>query len=82
MGFVIHGNGKVTIRAKNFIHARRMILRFKSRDDFTYSQAKRLASYKGYFKRSDCYRFKEVMQLKTVYEAVQNMISEHERRNK
>jgi len=82
MGFVIHGNGKVTIRAKNFIHARRMILRFKSRDDFTYSQAKRLASYKGYFKYSDCRKLRKEMKLKSAFEQAQQIISNHERRKR
>ena len=82
MGYVIHDNGKITVRAKNFIHARRMIIRLINKNNFTYSQAKRLASYKGYFKYSNCRKIKEVMHLKSAFEKVQNIISEHEKEKK
>ena len=79
MGFVIHHNAKITIRAKNFIHARRMLLR-QQREPLVYGQAKRLASYKGYFKHSDCRKLRKEMKLKSAFEQAQQIISNHERR--
>lgn len=81
MGFVIHHNGKITIRAKNFIHARRMLLR-QQRAPLVYSQAKRLASYKGYFKYSDCRKLRKEMRLKVAFEQAQKIISKRERSKK
>lgn len=81
MGFVIHHNAKITIRAKNFIHARRMLLR-QQRKPLIYSQAKRLASYKGYFKYSDCRKLRKEMKLKSAFEQAQRSISDYERRKR
>lgn len=81
MGFVIHHNGKITIRAKNFIRARRMLLR-QQRKPLIYSQAKRLASYKGYFKYSDCRKLRKEMKLKSAFEQAQRSISDYERRKR
>lgn len=81
MGFVIHHNGKITIRAKNFIHARRMLLR-QQRKPLVYGQAKRLASYKGYFKYSDCRKLRKEMRLKVAFEQAQKIISKRERSKK
>lgn len=54
MGFRIHRSAKITMRGRNFIKARRMILRTK--DGVALRQAVRLTSYKGYFKHSNCYQ--------------------------
>lgn len=81
MGFVIRHNGKITIRAKNFIHARRMLLR-QQRAPLVYNQAKRLASYKGYFKYSDCRKLRKEMKLKSAFEQAQRTISDYERRKR
>lgn len=56
MGFVVHQSGKVTIRDRDFIRARRMILRRLAGTAFTRTQAARTASYKGFFKHSDSRR--------------------------
>lgn len=53
MGFVIHGNAKVTIRGRVFVRARRNVLRYKRRGKFTLPQARRACSYNGYFVNSD-----------------------------
>lgn len=53
MGFVVHQSGKVTIRGRDFVRARRMILRRLAGTVFTRTQAARTASYKGFFKHSD-----------------------------
>lgn len=56
MGYVIHRNGKVTIRGRDFIKARRMALRRLTGSVFTRGQAARTTSYKGFFKNSDSRR--------------------------
>lgn len=53
MGFVIYATGKVKIRARDYLRARRMMLRYERTKRMTLSQAKRLVSYKGFFKYSD-----------------------------
>lgn len=80
MGFVVHGNGKVTVRARNFIHARRMILRIQREGKPFYGQAKRLVSYKGFFCHSNCRKAAKEMNLTKVFETVQKAVGEHERR--
>lgn len=81
MGYVVHENGEVTIRSKTFIHARRMILRVLRKGFVTYSQAKRLTSYKGFFKYSNCMEAKQKYQLNKVFTLCSQVISQKEKRN-
>lgn len=53
MGYVVHRDGHVTIRARNFIKARRMLLRYKEHGKLDINQSRRLISYNGYFTHSD-----------------------------
>lgn len=53
MGYVMHENGKVTIRGRDYIKARRIMLRLEAKGRLAYKQAQRLVSYKGFFKYSD-----------------------------
>lgn len=80
MGYVVHVNGKVTVRAKAFIHARRLIKRYKRNNYMTYTQAKRLISFKGYFIYSDCQKIQS--EFFKAFKYAQNVISKHERRKK
>lgn len=80
MGYVVHSNSKVTIRAKAFIHARRLIKRYKKNGYMTYIQAKRLISFKGYFIYSDCQKIQS--EFFKAFKHAQNVVSKHERRNK
>ena len=52
MGFVIHRNGKLTIRDRNFLRGRRLVLKYYREHALTLQQARRLASYKGFFKHT------------------------------
>lgn len=52
MGYVIHRNGKMTIRSRNLIHGRRLILAYYREHALTVQQARRLSSYKGFFKHT------------------------------
>ena len=58
MGFVIHRNGFTEMRERNFIHSRRLIDRFIATGRLVLSQAKRLISYKGFYKYSDCVKIR------------------------
>lgn len=49
MGYVIHAGGKVTIRPRIFLRARRMALRCLRQGHLSIRQARRILSYKGYF---------------------------------
>ena len=80
MGYVVHQNGKVTIRAKAFIHARRMILRYQQNEKLSYKQAKRLVSYAGYFKHSDCRAIYRKYKLTEALNYCRALISKVERR--
>ena len=53
MGFVVYASGKTKIRARDFIRSRRLILRYERTGAMTEKQAKRLVSYKGFYKYSD-----------------------------
>ena len=53
MGYVVHRNGKMTIRARVFIRGRRMVLRYHRLRKLTLEQARRLTSYKGNFKHAN-----------------------------
>lgn len=77
MGYVIHANGKVTIRARGFIHARRLLLRYEKQGFLTLSQSKRLVSYKGYFKQSNSYN--SYGRFNKAFCYAQKVISQHER---
>ena len=78
MGLVIHDTGKVTIRAKGFIHARRMLLRYEKQKFLTYTQAKRFVSYKGDFIFADCQNIQD--RYFKAFKYAQKVISQHERK--
>ena len=80
MGYVVHSDGKITIRARNFIHARRLVLRYQRTGRISYKQAKRLVSYKGFFKYSNCREFSQRMNLPTVFRNAQSIIGRIERK--
>ena len=52
MGYVVHRNGKMTIRARNYIHGRRLILKYYREHALSLQQARRLTAYKGFFKHT------------------------------
>ena len=52
MGYVIHRNGKLTIRGRVFVRGRRMVLRYHRLHKLTIEQARRLTAYKGHFKHT------------------------------
>lgn len=78
MGFVIHANGKVTIRARNFIHSRRLILRLHKRGWINAKSARRLTSYKGFFKYSDSRKVCRNIKVHAAFGKAQKVISREE----
>lgn len=80
MGYVVHKNGKVTIRARTFIHARRMVLRYQQNGHLTYRQAKRLISYKGAFVHSNCRKAWKDYNLSKVFSYCAKVVSNYEKR--
>lgn len=80
MGFVLHRDGKVTIRARNYIHSRRIALRAERSGWLSYRQAVRLLSYKGFYKYSDTRRAAQVLRLDHWFSLGQRVIGRHDRR--
>ena len=80
MGYVVHADGKITIRARNFIHARRLVLRYRRTGVLSCKQAKRLVSYKGFFKYSNCRKVSQQMKLPIVFHKAQSIIGRIERK--
>lgn len=81
MGYIVYRNGKVAMRGRNFIKSRRIVLRYSDRGMLVVSQARRLTSYKGYYKHSDCMKAIKKYHLRHVFLYAQRLISRHERRD-
>lgn len=79
MGFRMYKSGKVSIRTRNFIKLRRMVLRFNSRRNISYSSAKHVISYKGFYKNSNSYKLNSIYHAKNMFNISQNIISKYER---
>lgn len=77
MGYVIHSNGKVTVREKSFLRLRRQMIRFEKNKCMSFRHAKRVVSYKGFLKHSNCARIKPKYYPAIKY--AQNIISLTER---
>lgn len=78
MGFIVYRTGKVAIRARNYVRARRMALRAK--DHISYRQAKRIASYKGFFTHTDSRKAQAVLMLPAVWANARKVVSECDKR--
>lgn len=74
MGYVIHGNGVVTIRDRNFIRGRRMALRCRN-FRMNVQQAQRIMSYKGYFDHSNTWKVQQKLNLPKIYNSASRVIS-------
>lgn len=82
MGFVVHKNGKVTIRHRNFKHSRRLALRYDRTHQMTYTSAKRVNSYKGYYMHSDSQKVVTEYNMKEMFEKASKVISIHDKESK
>lgn len=77
MGFTVRADGSVSIRGRNFVHARRVLLR--TQNNMTLSQAYRLTSFKGYFDHSNSRTVRQELHLDAAANRASRIISEHER---
>lgn len=80
MGYVDRSSGKVTIRSRIFLRARRMALRYLRRRRLTIQQARRIASYKGYFDHSNSRGIIKKLRLHDLFRAAAREISKYDRR--
>lgn len=79
MGYVNHSTGKTTIRARIFLRARRIALRFLRRRRLDIQQARRIASYKGYFIHSDSRKIVKKLRLMDLFAAAAQTVSRHDK---
>lgn len=74
MGFVVHASGKVTMRARNFIHSRRLLLRIAQQGPRDVRRARRLMSYKGFYDHSNSFRARENLQAGKNFKVTQRFL--------
>lgn len=82
MGYVIHANGKITIRGRNYIRIRRCLLRYNARGRYTLTQARRACSYKGFIKHSDSRKIQKLYGTAKAYRAAAYTVSRHDRQTR
>ena len=88
VGYKIHTDGSITLRDQIFVRSRRMLLRAKRNyGDISIKQAKRIASYEGYYKdngkeriskgkHADCRYINSKYSTKEIFDVANNLISE------
>lgn len=81
MGYVVHADGHITIRARVFLRARRNVLRYNASGSYKLKQAQRACSYKGYFKNSNSYQVRHKYNMNEAMRAAAHVVSEHDRRD-
>lgn len=79
MGYVIHGDGHVTIRARIFLRTRRAFLR-ASRRTMTVDFARRLMAYYGYFVHTDSHDVKNRLNVSKIRRMARRLIRNHDRK--
>ena len=80
MGFVIHRNGKITLRARNFIHSRRLVLRYMRVKRLHLPQARRVVSYKGFYDHSDTKTVVRKLGMSAAFKCAAKVVSDYDRR--
>lgn len=78
MGYVIHADGHVTIRARIFIKARRTYKRAEK--NMTLKRAQRVISYKGYFKNSSTKRVADKIGIEKIARNAEKIVSNANKR--
>ena len=79
MGYVIHQSGKVTMRARNFIHSRRLLLRAAMIGRIGSRRARRLVSYKGFYDHSDSFKATTALHAGPLFKRAQSLLSKEEK---
>ena len=79
MGYTVYRNGKAEMRGRNFIHSRRLMLRFIRTGRLVVPQAKRLVSFKGFWKYSDSRRIGMELKTNKIFSKCALLISAHDK---
>ena len=77
MGYVIHSDGTITIRPRNFLKARRVFTRAAGEKNLSLAQAHLIVSYKGFFVNSDCKVIAEKLHVAEISQKAQKLISDY-----
>lgn len=78
MGYVIHADGTITIRPRNFLKARRVYTRAAGDKPLSLAQAYLIVSYKGFFVNSDCKVATKKLNVVEIAQKAQKLISDYE----
>lgn len=78
MGYVIHCDGTITIRPRDFIKARRAYVRAGRQEFISIPLARLVVSYKGYFVNSDCKEAAKKYKVAEISQKAQKLISDYE----
>lgn len=78
MGYVIHCDGTITIRPRDYIKAKRAYVRAGKQKFMCLAQARRVTSYKGYFVNSDCTVAVKNLKVKEISKKAAELISDHD----
>ena len=81
MGYVVHGDGHVTIRARVFLRARRTFLRAE-RSALTAKRARRIMAYNGYFDHTNSRKVCENLRVSKVKRRARRAIRTHDRKER
>lgn len=80
MGFVVHQNGKITIRGRDYIRVRRCLIRYNARKRYTLKQARRACSFKGFVKHSDSRKIQETYSTAKAFKAAAGVVSRYDKK--
>ena len=80
MGFVIMSDGSVKIRDRNFIHSRRLAIRFNRSGEINPQFAKRALAYKGFYKYQNTMQVGNDMRIWKLFKAAEHIVSEDDKR--
>lgn len=77
MGYVIHSDGTITIRPRNYLKARRIYTRVGNRSAMSLEQAHLVVSYNGFFKNSDCKEESKKLKVEEITIRAKRLISDY-----
>ena len=80
MGYVIHSDGHITIRGRNYVKSRRLALRFQKENNITLTSARRITSYKGFYDHSDVRKPYNEYGMQKCFNAASKVIGIYDRR--
>ena len=81
MGYVVHADGHVTIRARIFLRTRRAYLR-ANRRTIDVKCARRLMAYNGYLVHTATHELRERLNVKKIRRIARRIIRKHDRKEK